>query len=98
MSLARAIVSDPAILLLDEPTSGVDAVSEANIFKAFRLASENRTILTISHRLSGILDADEVHIMASGKIVESGTPEKLAGESGWYSVYRQLEDLGWNTE
>jgi ATP-binding cassette subfamily B protein len=98
LSLARAIVSDPAILLLDEPTSGVDAVTEAAIVKAFRQASQNRTIVTISHRLSGILDAGEVHIMGSGKIVESGRPDKLAGQGGWYSVYRQLENAGWKID
>lgn len=98
LSLARAIVSDPAILLLDEPTSGVDAVTEAAIIKAFRQASADRTIVTISHRLSGILDADEVHIMAAGRIVESGRPEKLAGQGGWYNKYRQLEELGWQVD
>jgi ATP-binding cassette, subfamily B, multidrug efflux pump len=98
LSLARAIVSDPPILLLDEPTSGVDAVTEAEIIKAFRQVSQNRTIVTISHRLSGILDAEEVHIMGSGRIVESGRPGDLAGKEGWYSVYRQLENAGWKLE
>ena len=98
LSLARAIVSDPALLLLDEPTSGMDAVTEATIFSAFRNISKDRTLITISHRLSGIVDADEVHIMASGRIVQSGTPEKLAGESGWYSVFHQLEGLGWKMD
>jgi ATP-binding cassette, subfamily B, multidrug efflux pump len=76
----------------------VDAVTEATIIKAFREASRDRTIITISHRLSGILDAEEVHIMGSGRIVESGTPEELAGKEGWYSVYRQLENAGWKME
>ena len=98
LSLARALVSDPAILLLDEPTSGVDAVTEAAIVSAFRQASQDRTIVTISHRLSGILDAEEVHIMGRGKIVQSGSPEKLAGQAGWYAVYRQLEDAGWKVD
>jgi ATP-binding cassette, subfamily B, multidrug efflux pump len=98
LSLARAVVADPPILLLDEPTSGVDAVTEAAIIKAFSQASINRTIVTISHRLSGILDAEEVHIMGSGKIVESGTPEKLARHGGWYSVYSQLESAGWKVD
>ncbi len=98
LSLARAVVSDPSLLLLDEPTSGMDAVTEAAIFKAFRAVSRDRSIITISHRLSGIIDADEVHIMASGRIVQSGTPEKLAGESGWYNVFRQLENLGWKMD
>lgn len=95
LSLARAVVSDPPLLLLDEPTSGLDAMTEEMIFKAFRAIGTKRTIITISHRLSGIIDADEVYIMASGKIVQSGAPEKLAGEKGWYNVFRQLEDLGW---
>ncbi len=98
LSMARAIISDPALLLLDEPTSGMDAITEAAIFSAFRNISKDRSLITISHRLSGIVDADEVHIMASGRIVQSGTPEKLAGESGWYSVFRQLEDLGWKMD
>ncbi len=98
LSLARAIVGNPALLLLDEPTSGVDALTEAAIFRAFREASKDRTIVTISHRLSGIIDADEVHIMAQGRIVESGTPDKLAEKGGWYAVFRQLEDLGWKME
>jgi ATP-binding cassette subfamily B multidrug efflux pump len=98
LSLARAIVSDPPVLLLDEPTSGVDAVTEAAIINAFRAASRDRTIVTISHRLSGILDAEEVYIMGNGRIVESGRPEVLAGKEGWYSVYRQLEAAGWKME
>lgn len=98
LSLARAVVSDPAVLLLDEPTSGVDTLTEAAIIKAFRQSSENRTIVTISHRLSGILDAEEVHIMGSGRILESGTPEYLAGKGGWYSVYRELESVGWKVD
>jgi len=48
-----------------------------------------------SHRLSGIIDADEVYIMATGKIVQSGECDKLAGEKGWYKIFIQLEDLGW---
>ena len=95
ISLARAVVADPPLLLLDEPTSGLDAMTEELIFKAFRAIGTSRTIITISHRLSGIIDADEVYIMASGKIVQSGSPEKLSSEKGWYTVFRQLEGLGW---
>lgn len=95
LSLARAIVTDPPLLLLDEPTSGMDAVTEGAIFQALRTICEGRTIITISHRLSGIIDADEVYIMDNGRIAQSGTPDELAGEKGWYSVFKQLEELGW---
>jgi ATP-binding cassette subfamily B protein len=57
-------------------------VTEQAVFDAFRAAGENRTILTISHRLSGVLDADTVDIMAHGQIVQSGSPETLAGREG----------------
>ncbi|MBB6216193.1 ATP-binding cassette subfamily B protein [Anaerosolibacter carboniphilus] len=98
LSLARAVVCDPPVLLLDEPTSGMDALTEKVIFDAFRAIGNKRTIITISHRLSGVIDADEVYIMAAGKIVQSGSPDKLAGEKGWYSVFKQLEDLGWRLD
>ncbi|MFT9493526.1 ABC transporter ATP-binding protein [Anaerosolibacter sp.] len=98
LSLARAVVCDPPVLLLDEPTSGMDALTERIIFDAFRAIGNKRTIITISHRLSGVIDADEVYIMAAGKVVQSGSSDKLAGEKGWYSVFKELEDLGWKLE
>jgi ATP-binding cassette subfamily B protein len=76
----------------------MDALTERSIFNAFRAVGNKRTIITISHRLSGVIDADEVYIMASGKIVQSGSPDTLAGEKGWYSVFKQLEDLGWRLD
>lgn len=95
LSLARAIVTNPPVLLLDELTSGLDALTEKQVLEAIRNISGGRTILTISHRLSGLLDAQIVHIMEHGRIVESGTPEALAEQEGWYARYRRLEDYGW---
>ncbi|MGE5653767.1 MAG: ABC transporter ATP-binding protein [Bacillota bacterium] len=95
LSIARAIVCNPPVLLLDEPTSGMDTLTEEHVFTALRSASADRTIITISHRLSGIIDADMVHVLANGHMVQSGSPEELAGQRGWYSVFKQLEDLGW---
>lgn len=95
LSIARAVVCDPPVLLLDEPTSGMDTETESRVFSALRAASQNRTILTISHRVSGIIDADMVFILANGRLVQSGTPDELGGQRGWYSVFRQLEELGW---
>jgi len=95
LSLARAIVTNPPLLLLDELTSGLDAMTERQVLAAIRGISGKRTILTISHRLSGIIDAEVVHIMEGGRIVESGTPEALTQREGWYSIYKRLEDRGW---
>jgi ATP-binding cassette subfamily B protein len=95
LSLARAIVTDPPVLLLDELTSGLDAMTERQVLAAIRHISADKTILTISHRLSGIIDAETVHIMEHGRIVESGRPDQLARTEGWYSRYKRLEDYGW---
>ncbi len=95
MSLARAVVLNPHVLLLDEPTSGIDAYTEAKVFDAIRRVSQGRTILSISHRISGIIDADRVHMLAKGKIAESGTADQLAKSNGWYAAYKHVEDAGW---
>lgn len=95
LSLACALVCNPPILLLDEVTSGLDAITEQKIFKALREVSRDRTILTISHRVSGIIDADEVVILDNGIIVERGIPEELVGKDGWYAKYNEIEKLGW---
>ncbi len=95
LSLARAIVTDPPLLLLDELTSGLDAVTERQVLSAIRLISSSKTIITISHRLSGIIDADTVHIMERGRIMESGSPQALNQREGWYARYKRLEDRNW---
>lgn len=95
LALACALVCNPPVLLLDEVTSGLDSLTEQKIFKALKEISSDRTVLTISHRVSGIIDADMVIILENGKIVETGTPSELAGHNGWYAKYNQIEQLGW---
>lgn len=95
LSLARAIVTDPPLLLLDELTSGLDAMTERQVLSAIRIISSQKTIITISHRISGIIDADMVHIMERGRIMESGSPEALTKKEGWYARYKRLEDSNW---
>ncbi len=96
LSIARAIAADPRVLLLDEPTSGMDTITEKRIFDAIRATSEGRTIFSISHRLSGIIDADKIYIVAQHGIVEQGTQEQLAAKNGWYAMYSKIEAAGWN--
>ncbi len=95
LSLARAIAADPVILLLDEPTSGLDTKTEQMLFAAIRQAGQGRTILSISHRVSGIIDADTVHVLSGGRVVESGSPQELREKDGWYRMYQKLEDARW---
>ncbi|MCF6465573.1 ABC transporter ATP-binding protein [Clostridium sp. Cult2] len=95
LTLACALVCNPPILLLDEVTSGLDSITEGKVFKALEEVSKDRTILTISHRISGIIDADKVIMLEQGRIVETGTPKELAGKDGWYAKYNQIEKLGW---
>lgn len=77
ISIARAILKDAPILLLDEPTSAIDVETEQLIQKAIGAVSDGRTCITIAHRLSTIVDADKIMVLKQGKIVESGTHEEL---------------------
>lgn len=95
LSLARALVTNPPIILLDEITSGLDVITEEKILKVIRGLGKNRTVITISHRLSGIIDADTVHVLDSGKIKESGTPEELTEKESWYKIFKRLEENSW---
>lgn len=98
LSLARALVWNPDILLFDEATSAIDSASEA----AFRaaLVSEagrrQRAILTVAHRLSTARAADRVIVLEHGCIQEMGTPEELIRKGGHFAALLELEDAGWD--
>jgi ABC-type multidrug transport system ATPase subunit len=84
LSIARAIVADPAILILDEATSSVDTRTEVQIQEALLTLMEGRTAFVIAHRLSTIRNADKVLVMRNGEIIESGTHEELLANKGFY--------------
>jgi ATP-binding cassette subfamily B protein len=88
LSIARTLLADPAILILDEATSSVDTRTEAHIQRALLGLMKGRTSFVIAHRLSTIRDADQVLVIDSGRIVERGTHEELVQRPG--GVYRQL--------
>jgi ATP-binding cassette subfamily B protein len=99
VSFARAILTDPKILILDEATSSVDAYTEAIIQEALEVLMENRTSIIIAHRLSTIVNADRIIVMDNGKIVEEGTHRSLLSQKGKYAnLYKQYfehQSLDW---
>ncbi|HSJ87260.1 MAG TPA: ABC transporter ATP-binding protein, partial [Anaerolineales bacterium] len=84
LSIARAILADPSILILDEATSSVDTRTEARIQKALLRLMEGRTSFVIAHRLSTIRDADQVVVIRDGEIVEQGTHQQLLDARGFF--------------
>jgi ATP-binding cassette subfamily B protein len=84
LSIARAILADPGILILDEATSSVDTRTEARIQKALLRLMEGRTSFVIAHRLSTIRDADNVIVINNGEIVEQGTHQQLLDAKGFF--------------
>ncbi len=84
LSIARAILADPSILILDEATSSVDTRTEARIQKALLRLMHGRTSFVIAHRLSTIKDADHVLVIQDGKIVEQGTHQELLDQRGFF--------------
>jgi ATP-binding cassette subfamily B protein len=89
--LARAILADPQILILDEATSNVDTNTERIMQRALRKLTKGRTCLTIAHRLSTVTKADRIIVMDKGKIVEEGTHKELLKSEGlYYNMYQQL--------
>jgi ATP-binding cassette subfamily B protein len=85
VAIARVLLKDPRILILDEATSHLDAANEALIQEALRRVMEGRTSLVIAHRLSTILAADEIFVIDQGEVVESGTHEDLRARGGLYA-------------
>ncbi len=84
LSIARALVADPAILLLDEATSSIDTVTELKIQEALERLMEGRTSFVIAHRLNTIRKADLIFVMESGKLIESGSQKELLKAKGKY--------------
>jgi subfamily B ATP-binding cassette protein MsbA len=94
IAIARAILKDPAILILDEPASALDPESELLIQEAIERLLGQRTVFIVSHRLNTIKRADRIYVLENGRAVESGTHEELISTDG---RYRNLYDIQFRT-
>ena len=90
ISIARAVLKEPQILLMDEATSSLDSVSEKMVQDAIEKLSKNRTTIIVAHRLNTIQKADLIVVMENGTIIQTGTHKKLISING---KYKQLVEM-----
>ena len=98
LALARALVWNPAVLLLDEATAAIDSASDAALWAALRadVAGHGRAVLTVAHRLSTARAADRVIVLEAGQIIEEGSPEDLLRRGGRFAALIEMEAAGWD--
>lgn len=94
VAIARALLMDAPLLILDDALSAVDTGTEAQILRHLRQARSGRTVIIVSHRLSAVMDADQIVVLRHGQVAERGAHEALVAAGHWYSAqwrYQQLE-------
>ncbi|MBE9009341.1 ABC transporter ATP-binding protein [Pseudanabaenaceae cyanobacterium LEGE 13415] len=92
IALARAIIRDPEILILDEATNALDSIAEDLIQEALKTLSQNRTVIVIAHRLSTIEQADQIIVLNQGQVVEQGNLQQLLAHRGLFTQLYQLQN------
>ncbi len=95
LALARAFYRDPRVLILDEPTSSIDAESEAKIFEKLEQLPKDRTVILISHRFSTVRQANRICVIEDGRLAELGTHEELLALGGTYARLFNLQARGY---
>lgn len=93
LTIARALLQDPAILILDEPTSALDPNSEQVVSRAITNVLKDRTAVIIAHRLSTIKNVNNIFVIDNGKVVEQGSHEKLIKKMGKYAQYVNIQSM-----
>ncbi len=93
LAIARLLLKSPAVVILDEATAHLDSENEALVHEALRVALQGRTSIVIAHRLSTVMEADQILVLDKGTIVERGTHEELVGAKGLYAELYARQDL-----
>lgn len=91
LAIARAVLKNAPMVLLDEATSNLDLETERSVMDALKRLAEGRTTLTIAHRLSTIVDCDKIFVMTDGRITEQGMHDELMAKGGWYARMFELQ-------
>jgi ATP-binding cassette subfamily B protein len=95
IALARALLREAQVIVLDEPTSAMDASAEYDMFKRFRELAAGRTAILVSHRLSTVKMADRIYVLRGGRVVESGTHDELVERAGRYADLFEAQASGY---
>ena len=95
MAIARAFYEEPPVLILDEPTSAIDAEAEYEIFNNLEKQYKNKTLILVSHRFSTVRNANKIIVIDHGKIVESGSHKELMSLGGEYSKLFSIQAKGY---
>jgi ATP-binding cassette subfamily B protein len=100
VSIARALLKDSPIVLLDEATASLDPENETQIQEAISALVKGRTVIVIAHRLRTVMGADKIAVLENGRLVEEGTGEELIKQNGLFArLYNiQQESLGWTVK
>ena len=96
LSIARALIKDAAILILDDSLSAVDGTTEANIIRNLKKIRDKKTNIIVAHRLTAVEACDEIVVIENGKIVERGTHNELMKLQGWYYKQYVIQEMGGN--